>query len=76
MNIGPDVRDGPAYIACDQVQERLCLGREMAARQVFTEHQDGQIDAGEKIGEVAVDRCRLKVAGRDGAAEHAIVSRR
>ena len=52
----PDVRG-------DQVEDTLRHGGEAADGEVIAEHDDGDIDAGEQVGEVVVDLAELDVAG-------------
>src|SRR5262249_25786467 len=55
LDVGLDVADGSAHVGGDQVQQLLGRGGEPADLEVRGDHDDGDVNAGQEVDEVAVD---------------------
>src|SRR2546430_16098013 len=57
-----DVCQGPADVRGDEAEKFLGLGREAANGEIAADHDHGEIDAGEEVGQIVVDLIDLEIA--------------
>ena len=60
--VEPDVRDRPADVGGDQVEDLFRHRREAPDAQVLPDDDDGRLDAAEEVEQVVVEQAQLRVA--------------
>ena len=62
IDVRPEVDEGPPHVAGQQVQQFFGQRGETPDAPVAAQHQDGDVDATEQVGEIVVELRQLEVA--------------